>query len=425
MERPAAQAGTSDTNITAATTRFSFGKRRIPRPADFAEYLKFKPLERDSITRRLAGAHTVEDLARLARRRTPTSVFDYVAGAAEAEISLARAREAFSRVEFQPHVLRDVSAVDLTTSILGKESALPLILAPTGFTRMMQHEGEPAVARAAQAAGIPYALSTMGTTSIEELSDAAPDANLWFQLYLWKDRQKSLALVDRARAAGWDTLVLTVDTPVAGNRLRDVRNGLSIPPKITPRTFANMSLYPQWRFNLLTTEPLEFASMRGSDGTPADLIGSLFDPSLQLADLGWLRERWDGKLVIKGIQDPQDAREVASAGADAVVVSNHGGRQLDRAPTPLELLPAVVEAVNGDAEVYMDTGISSGVDMLAAVGLGATAVMVGRAYLYGLMAAGERGVSRAVEIFHDDAVRTLQLMGAGSLEELQGRVRLR
>ncbi|RKW70737.1 alpha-hydroxy acid oxidase [Galactobacter caseinivorans] len=405
--------------------RFTFGARRIPRPADFAEYLKFKPLERNAITRRLAGAHTVEDLARLARRRTPKSVFEYVSGAAEAELSLARAQEAFSRVEFQPHVLRDVSAVDLTTSILGRESALPLILAPTGFTRMMQHEGEPAVARAAQTAGVPYALSTMGTTSIEELSSAAPDANLWFQLYLWKDRQKSLDLVDRARAAGWDTLVLTVDTPVAGNRLRDVRNGLSIPPKITPRTFANMSLYPQWWFNLLTTEPLEFASMRGSDGTPAELIGSLFDPSLQLADLGWLRERWDGKLVIKGIQDPQDARDVVAAGADALVVSNHGGRQLDRAPTPLELLPAVVEAVDGRAEVYMDTGITSGADMLAAVGLGATAVMVGRAYLYGLMAAGERGVGRVVEILHDEAVRTLQLMGAASLEELQGRVRLR
>lgn len=408
-----------------APTPFTFGTRRMPRPADFADYLKFKPLELDAITRRLAGAHTIQDLARLARRRTPKSVFEYVSGAAEAEISLARAREAFSRVEFLPHVLRDVSEVDLSTTILGRESALPLILAPTGFTRMMQHEGEPAVARAAQAASIPYALSTMGTTSIEELSSAAPDANLWFQLYLWTDRQKSLDLVERARAAGWDTLVLTVDTPVAGNRLRDVRNGLSVPPKLTPRTFADMSLHPQWWFNLLTTEPLEFASMRSSDGTVAELIGSLFDPSLQLADLGWLRERWDGRLVIKGIQDPQDAREVVAAGADAVVVSNHGGRQLDRAPTPLELLPRVVDAVDGRAEVYMDTGITSGADMVAAVGLGATAVMVGRAYLYGLMAAGERGVSRMVEIFHDEAQRTLQLMGAGRLEDLRGRVRLR
>lgn len=406
-------------------TPFSFGQRRIPRPRDFAEYLKFKPIERDAISRRLASAHTLEDMARIARRRTPKAVFEYVSGAAEDEISLARARAAFSRVEFQPHVLRDVSQIDLGTNILGRESALPLIFAPTGFTRMMQYEGEPAVARAAQAAGLPYALSTMGTTSIERLASAAPDANLWFQLYLWTDRQASLDLVDRARAAGWDTLVLTVDTPVAGNRLRDVRNGFSIPPKITAKTFADMSMHPQWWFNMLTTEPLEFASISYEEGTPSQVVGSLFDPSLQLADLAWLRERWEGKLVIKGIQDPQDAREVVEAGADAVVVSNHGGRQLDRAPTPLELLPRVVDAVNGRAEVFMDTGITSGADMIAAVGLGATAVMVGRAYLYGLMAAGERGVSRVVDIFKDEALRTMQLMGATSLEDMRGRVSLR
>lgn len=410
---------------TPSSDRFTFGKRRVPRPADFAEYLKFKPLERDPIKRRLAGAHTVEDLARIARRRTPKSVFEYVSGAAESEISLRRAREAFERVEFRPHVLRDVSAVDLSTSILGKPASMPLIFAPTGFTRMMQHEGEPAVARAAERAGIPYALSTMGTTTIEDLSSAAPDADLWFQLYLWTDRQASLELVDRARAAGWDTLVLTVDTPVGGNRLRDVRNGMSVPPRITPKTFADMSLHPHWWFNLLTTEPLEFASLRSSEGTVAELINGLFDPSLQLSDLGWLRERWDGKLVIKGIQDPADAREVVEAGADAVVVSNHGGRQLDRAPTPLELLPSVVEAVDGRAEVYMDTGITTGADLLAAVGLGADAVMVGRTYLYGLMAAGERGVTRAIDILHSEAQRTMQLMGAASVADLRGRVSLR
>lgn len=410
---------------TASGSAFSYSARRIPRPADFAEYLHFAPLQRDRIARRLAGVSTIADLARVARCRTPRSVFEYVSGAAEGEISLARAREAFSRVEFAPHVLRDVSGVDPATTILGRPAALPLILAPTGFTRMMQHEGEPSVARAAQAAGIPYALSTMGTTSIENLEASAPGADLWFQLYLQRDRATSQALVERAAATGWTTLVVTVDTPVGGNRLRDERNGLTIPPKITPRTFTDMALHPSWWFNLVTTEPLEFASLHSADATPSELVTSLFDPSLQFADLEWLRGTWDGKLVVKGIQDPDDARDVVSLGADAVVVSNHGGRQLDRAPTPLELLPRVVEAVDGRAEVYMDTGVSTGADVLAAVGLGATAVMVGRAYLYGLMAAGQQGVGRAIEILETEARRTMALMGAATLADLNGRVRLR
>ena len=344
-------------------------------------------------------------------RRTPRSVFDYVDGAAEAELSLARARDAFARVEFRPRVLRDVTTVDAGRDVVGTPSSLPLVLAPTGFTRMMHHEGERAVARAAARAGLPYTLSTMGTVSLEDVAAAAPQGRHWFQLYLWKDRAASLDLVQRAGAAGYGTLVLTVDTPVGGRRLRDVRNGMTIPPALSARTLADMSLHPAWWFNLLTTEPLEFASLAHSGGTVADLIDRMFDPSVSMDDFAWLRESWAGRIVVKGVQHPEDARKLADLGADGIVVSNHGGRQLDRAVTPLEVLPEIVAAVDGRTEVLLDTGITDGADIVAAVANGATACMVGRAYLYGLMAGGERGVDRALEILTDQVTRTMRLLG--------------
>jgi L-lactate dehydrogenase (cytochrome) len=302
---------------------------------------------------------------------------------------------------------------------------MPLVLAPTGFTRMMHHEGEVAVARAAAAAGIPYTLSTMGTTSVEEVARAAPTGTNWFQLYLWKDRGASRDLVERAARAGCSTLVLTVDTPVAGARRRDVRNGLTIPPSLTARTVADMARHPRWWLNVLTTEPLDFASLRGWDGTVAELANQMFDPSADVSDLEWLRELWGGRLVVKGVQTAEDACRVVDAGADGVVVSNHGGRQLDRAPTPLEVLPAVVDAVGQRAEVLLDTGVTSGADVIAAAAMGASACMVGRAYLYGLMAGGERGVTRTLEILQAEATRTMQLLGARSIAEVRGRAALR
>ena len=399
--------------------------RRLPRWGEVAPLVHPRPFVRDPVERRLGRAQDIADLRELARRRSPRAVFDYVDGAAEDEISLRRARQAYARVEFRPRVLRDVSAVDTSTSVLGRLSRLPLVLAPTGFTRMMQHEGEPAVARAAAAAGVPYALSTLGTTSPEELRAAAPDADTWFQLYLWKDRAASDELVERVARAGYETLVLTVDTPVAGARRRDVRNGLTIPPSLTVRTVADMARHPSWWLNLLTTAPLEFASLRSWDGTVADLVAHVLDPSAGPAELARLRERWPGRLVVKGVQSADDARAVVDAGADGVVVSNHGGRQLDRAPTPLELLPEVVAAVGGRAEVLVDTGITNGADVVAAVAMGATACMVGRAYLYGLMAGGQRGVTRSLDILESEVVRTMQLLGATSVAELAGRAVLR
>lgn len=376
--------------------------------------------------RRLATVASIPDLRLLARRRAPRAVFDYTDGAAGEEIGLRRSRHAFMRVEFQPTVLQDVSAVDTATTILGRPASLPLVFAPTGFTRLMHTDGEPAVARVAAQTGIPYALSTMGTTSIELLAAAAPDARRWFQLYLWRDREASRDFVVRAREAGYEALVLTVDTPVAGARLRDVRNGLTIPPSLSLRTLTEAALHPAWWFDLLTTEPLEFASLNRFEGTVAELVGRMFDPAATIGDLAWLRSVWDGPLVVKGIQTSADARAVVGAGADAVIVSNHGGRQLDRAPTPLEVLPSVVDAVGDRAEVYVDGGILSGSDVVAAVAFGARAALVGRAYLYGLMAGGERGVQRAADVLSEEVTGTLALLGVTSVSDLRrDHVRLR
>jgi L-lactate dehydrogenase (cytochrome) len=393
-------------------------ERRVPRWSSFSELIRPRRLPGDAVDRRLGRAATIGDLRQIARHRVPQAVFDYTDGAAGAEVSLRRSREAFERVEFHPNVLRDVSVVDPSTTLLGAPSALPLAFAPTGFTRLMHTEGETAVGRVAERVGIPYALSTMGTTSVEALAAVAPGARRWFQLYLWRDREASAALVERARAAGYEALVLTVDTPVAGPRLRDVRNGFSIPPALTVRTFANAAVHPRWWIDLLTTPPLEFASLRSWGGTVAELVDRVFEPAATMADVAALRASWPGALVVKGVLGADDARAVVDAGADAVVVSNHGGRQLERAATPLEQLPCVAEAVGDRAEVYVDGGVLDGADVVAAIALGARACLVGRAYLYGLMAGGERGVQRAADILTQEITRTMQLLGVTRVAEL-------
>ena len=353
-------------------------------------------------------------------------MFDYTDGAAGQELALVRSRRAYARLEFVPTVLRDVSAVDLTTTILGRPASAPLVFAPTGFTRMMHTEGEPAVARVAARVGIPYALSTMGTTSVEGLAEVVPDGRRWFQLYLWRDRAASREFVARARDSGYEALVLTVDTPVPGPRLRDVRNGLTIPPSLTLSTLAEGIRHPAWWFDLLTTEQLEFASLHRFEGTIADLVARMFDPTASMDDLAWLRSAWDGPLVVKGIQTVADARAVVGDDHRVGTRVHHGGRQLDRAPTPLEVLPSVVDAVGDRAEVYVDGGILSGGDVVAAVALGARAALVGRAYLYGLMAGGERGVQRAADLLLQEAAGTLALLGVPRVPDLRrDHVRLR
>ena len=401
-------------------------QRRLPRWSEFRPLLQVQPMTLDRTARRLRRAASVEDLRDQARRRVPRAVFDYTDGGAGREVSLRRSRAAFDRVEFLPTVLRDVSSVDVSTTVLGRPAALPLVMAPTGFTRMMNHQGEPAVARAAARAGVPYALSTMGTTSPERLAAEAPEARRWFQLYLWRDRAASTEIVRRAAENGYEALVLTVDTPVGGLRLRDVRNGMTIPPALTARTILDGARHPSWWANLLTTEPLEFASLNSFAGTVSDLASQVFDPSATLADVRWLRDTWSGPLIVKGLLTVDDAVAAVDAGADGVVVSNHGGRQLDQSPTPLEQLPAIAEAVGERAEVYVDGGVMSGSDVMAAVTLGARAALVGRAYLYGLMAGGEAGVDRVLEILRRELVTAMQLTGVTSVAELtKDRVRLR
>jgi L-lactate dehydrogenase (cytochrome) len=392
--------------------------RRIPRPHDLAPLMRFKKPELDAKKRRLARALTIWDLRTIAMRRTPKAPFDYTEGAAEAEISLARARQAFEDIQFNPGILRDVSKVDTSSTVLGGSTALPFGIAPTGFTRMMQSEGELAGASAAAAAGIPFSLSTMGTTAIEDVKAANPDGRNWFQLYMWKDRDRSMALVERAAAAGFDTLLVTVDVPVAGARLRDKRNGFSIPPQLTAGTVINAIPRPEWWFNFLTTEPLAFASLDRWSGTVGELLDSMFDPTVTFDDLAWIKEQWPGKLVVKGVQNVDDAKKLASMGVDGLILSNHGGRQLDRAPIPFHLLPEVVREVGKDLEVHLDTGIMSGADIVAAVALGAKFTLVGRAYLYGLMAGGREGVDRTIEILSTQITRTMQLLGTTNLEEL-------
>jgi L-lactate dehydrogenase (cytochrome) len=393
-------------------------QRRFPKPRDLAPLMHFKTPELNAKKRRLENALTIHDLRKIAQRRTPKAAFDYTEGAAEAEISLARARLAFEDIQFNPSILRDVSVVDTSSTVLGGPVALPFGIAPTGFTRMMQSEGEIAGAGAAAAAGIPFSLSTMGTTAIEDVKAANPNGRNWFQLYMWKDRERSMALVDRAAKSGFDTLLVTVDVPVAGARLRDKRNGFSIPPQLTLGTVVNAIPRPEWWINFLTTEPLAFASLDRWSGTVGELLDTMFDPTVTFEDLAWIKDQWPGKLVVKGVQNVDDAKKLASMGVDGITLSNHGGRQLDRAPIPFHLLPDVVREVGKDTEVHLDTGIMSGADIVAAVALGAKFTMVGRAYLYGLMAGGREGVDRMIEILGEQIGRTMRLLGVNSLEEL-------
>ena len=394
-------------------------QRRFPRPKDLAPLMRFKPFEPNGKKRRLEKALTINDLREIAKHRTPKAPFDYTDGAAEKELSLARARRAFENIEFHPNILRDVSKVNTSSTVLGGPSAFPLSIAPTGFTRMMHTEGELAGARAAAEFGIPFTLSTMGTASIEQIAEVQPLGRRWFQLYLWTDREKSLELIKRARVSGFDTLIVTVDVPVAGARLRDKRNGMSIPPALTIKTITNAIPRPEWWFNFITTPPLEFASLNNWGGTVGELIDKMFDPTITFEDLKWIRSEWPGKLVIKGVQSVEDSVALTKYGVDGIVLSNHGGRQLDRAPIPFHLLPAVVKEVGQDVELMIDTGIMSGADVVAAVAMGAKSTMIGRAYLYGLMAGGHAGVVRSLEILTGEITRTMQLLGVADLSELK------
>ena len=394
-------------------------QRQLPKPSELLEFMQFKKPSLDFAGNRLQSALTIYDLRRIAKRRTPAAAFDYTDGAAEGELSMARARQAFEDVEFHPGILTDVSTVDTTTQVLGGTSALPFGIAPTGFTRLMQTEGEIAGSGAAGAAGIPFTLSTLGTTSIEDVRRVNPNGRLWFQLYVMRQREISYGLVERAAKAGYDTLFFTVDTPIAGARLRDKRNGFSIPPQLSLKTVANAIPRPWWWYDFLTTPKLEFASLSSTGGTVGELLDAAMDPSINYEDLKEIRELWPGKIVIKGVQNVEDSKKLADLGVDGILLSNHGGRPLDRAPVPFHLLPEVVREVGKDTEVMVDTGIMNGADVVASLALGAKFTLIGRAYLYGLMAGGRRGVDRTIEILSEEVRRTMRLLQVSCVEELE------
>jgi L-lactate dehydrogenase (cytochrome) len=386
--------------------------------------LRFRRFETDPVRRRLARAASIDDLRKIARRRLPRGVFDYIDGGAEDERTLRANCDAYSRVTFRPRVLRDVGAVDPSTTLLGRTLPLPLVLAPTGFTRIADPEGELAVARAAARAALPYSLSTMSTRSIEEVA-AVSDGPKWFQVYVWRDRGLVKEMITRAAGAGYEALVLTVDTAVLGRRERDVRRGFSLPPKIGLETIIDGILHPAWTWNFVRSEPIVFANVVGRgvpDGTSAvslaEHVAAQFDPSLSWSDVDWMRSVWDGPIVIKGIQTVEDAVIAADVGVEAIALSNHGGRQLDTAPTPLDLVAPVADAVGDRIEIICDGGVRRGSDIVKAVCLGARACMAGRAYLYGLAVGGERGVDHVLAQLDAGARRTMALIGARSVADL-------
>lgn len=387
--------------------------------------VRLKPIELDSVQRRLNRSANVDDLRRIAKRRLPRGVFDYIDGGAEDERSLNRNVTSFGRVELHPRVLRDVSNVSTASTILGRPVPLPLALSPTGFTRIACSDGELAVARAAARAGLPYSLSTMGTRSIEEVASVSNGAK-WFQVYTWRDRGLVKDLVDRAAAAGYEAIILTIDTALLGRRERDVRRGYTLPPKVGLGTIVDGMVHPGWTLDFLRHDPITFASVASNnaagDGSSAvtlsDYINSQFDPALSWRDVEWLQSIWSGPIILKGIQTPADAKLAVAAGVQAIALSNHGGRQLDDAPAIVELIEPVAQEVGGQVEIYCDGGVRRGSDIVKALALGANACMIGRAYLYALGAAGERGVDHVLGFLAQGMARTMALSGVAGVDEI-------
>ncbi len=372
---------------------------------------------------RLNGYGTIEELRQAARRGLPHVMFDFIDGAANDEVTSRFNREDFALLEIVPRILVNVSEVDTGTSILGESVSLPVLGAPMGLNGLVHHHGELGVARALRAAGTFTTLSCMGSYSIEEIAAGAPGAN-WFQMYIWRDRGLVRELLDRARRAGFRTLVVTVDVPVAAARDRDRRNGFALPPRVTLRSLAGGLIRPRWSAQFIAHPRMTTASVAGRGGGADDpvaitqFINRQFDPAADWSDLVWLRELWDGPLVVKGILSAADARRAVDAGADGIGVSNHGGRQLDHARSTIRALPAVVEAVGSDAEVYLDGGIRRGADILKAIALGARACLVGRPLLYGLGAGGEAGARRAIAILHAELRTAMGLAGCPAIDAI-------
>lgn len=369
----------------------------------------------------LARARNIADLRLMAKARMPRMVFDYIDGGAEDEIALRRNVERLEAHILNWSALRDIAQIDTTRTIMGAASALPFLISPTAASRLFHHHGESGVARAAAGAGMIYACSTIGSTTVEDIAKATPGPK-WFQVYVFKDRGLVREGLARAKAAGFTALALTVDVPVAGNRERDPKNRFTIPPKVSAHTALDALSHPAWLFNLVTTPPIRPANF---DAVPTDhpggimgFIDSQFDRSVTWKDAAWLVEQWDGPVAIKGVSNAADAHACIDIGARGVWVSNHGGRQLARAAATIDTLPEVVDAVAGRASVIFDGGVRRGSDILTALALGAEGVAIGRSYLYGLGAGGEAGVARAIEILSTELRRDMALMGVTKIADL-------
>ncbi len=375
----------------------------------------------------LQRANNVADLRRMASHRLPRPIFDYIDGGADDEVSLCRNVHAFESYQLLPDVLNDVSAIRTETKILGQPSRWPLLLSPTGLTRMFHRHAELAVARSAARHGLIYSLSTMGTTRLEDLAQAIAGPKI-FQIYIFKDRGLTAEFVARCKEAGFHGLTLTVDTPVAGNRERDRVSGLSLPPKLTLKSLISFARHPFWSIPALTGSKFDLANVSHKVDALAsgpmslfDYIGDQFDRSVGWRDVEWLAQEWNGPLAIKGVMTPDDAKKSIASGATGVMISNHGGRQLDGTPAPIDQIEAVREAVGDAPDVICDGGIRRGTDVVKALALGATACSIGRPYLYGLAAGGEAGVDRALMLLSDEFERSLRLMGVNDVASLARR----
>lgn len=371
----------------------------------------------------LEACLNIDDLRRQARRRLPRAVFEYVDGGADEELTLRENRLAFQSWRFIPKPLRDVSEVSAETDLFGCHLGVPLLLCPTGFTRMIHPEGEIAVASAASAHHLPYALSTVGTTTVEQLAETGHE-NLWFQLYVLRDRGLSRALLERAATCGFKVLEVAVDTAVSGRRERDVRNGLTIPPELSLQTLGDIAIHVSYWRAMLRSPALQLANVGdlsniGADSVTAANMATLFDPSVSWDDLAELRSWWKGPLLLKGPLSPEGAKRAASLGVDGIHLSNHGGRQLDRSLPTAALIAPLRRTLGDEAVIVVDSGIRHGADIAIALALGADIAAIGRPYLYGLAAAGQPGVSRALTILTEQLRRTMQLLGVVSVDELR------
>ena len=372
----------------------------------------------------LSSCFNIEDFRQTAKKRLPRMIFDYIDGGADDEVTLHRNQNSFSKFQLMPRVLRDVGDIDLSTTVLGQKIDLPIIIAPTGQTRMFHHTGETAVARAAAKAGTIYSLSSVSSTSIEDTAKAS-DGPKWFQIYVWRDREVTREFMARCRESGYHALCLTVDLPVHGNRERDLRNNLTFPASLTPKTVADVLCHPRWLYHYLTEPKIEIANVTGSshgdvsdEGGLLDYITRQFDPTVNWDDVAWMIEQWDGPFLIKGIVNPEDAKLAVELGVDGIVISNHGGRQLDFTPPTIEVLAEIAQAVDGRAEIILDSGLRRGTDVIKALALGATAVMIGRPYLYALAAGGEAGVDRMFELLRSEINRDMALLGCTKISDL-------